>query len=160
MSTPTKAMTMAVAVAAAGALIWFAGRFDGPTSHDYWIALGLIAGAGVIVGVAFRAHAAQAANPIVALVSLLVTIWVAIANQPTHGHVTNWSHDLGIGGVVSDLGVHVSVLAFGACIVVATAAGLARRSRASVPAVAEEPIATPTQERVSSEPEPTLRTAS
>ena len=47
MNTPTKAMTLAVAVAAAGALIWFAGRFDGPTSHDYWIALGLIAAAGV-----------------------------------------------------------------------------------------------------------------
>jgi hypothetical protein len=92
----------------------------------------------------------------VALVSLLVTIWVAIANQPTHGHVANWSHDLGIGGVVSDLGVHVSVLAFGASLVVATAAVLARRSRASVTTVDDEPATAPVQER---EPEPTLRTA-
>ncbi len=157
MNTPTKAMTLTVAVAAAGALIWFAGRFDGPTSHDYWIALGLIAAAGVIVGVALRAHAAQAANPIVALVSLLVTVWIAIANQPTGGHVTNWSHDLGIGRVVSDLGVHVTVLAFGASLVVATATGLARRSRAPVATVDDEPATAPVQER--EQPEPTLRTA-
>lgn len=156
MNTPTKAMTLVVAVAAAGALIWFAGRFDGPTSHDYWIALGLIAAAGLVVGLALRAHATETADPIVALVSLLVTIWVAIANQPTHGHVTNWSHDLGIGGVVNDLGVHVSVLAFGATLVVATAAGLARRSRAPVTTVDDEPATVPVQER---DAEPTLRTA-
>ena len=62
---------------------------------------------------------------------LLVTVWVALATQPTRGHVTNWSHDLGIGGVVSDLGVHVSVLAFGACVVVARwpARSLRRRAR-------------------------------
>jgi hypothetical protein len=156
MSTPTKAMTMAVAVAAAGALIWFAGRFDGPTSHDYWISLGLIAAAGLIFGAALRAHATQAASPTVAVISLLVTIWVAFANQPTHGHATNWSHDLGIGGVVSDLGVHVSVLAFGACAVAATAAGLARRSRASDPAAVDDEPVTSVREP---EPEPTLRTA-
>lgn len=154
MNTPTKAMTLAVAVAAAGALIWFAGRFDGSTSHDYWVSLGLIAAAGLIVGIALRAHG-QAASPIVALVSLFVTLWVAIADQPTHGHVTNWSHDLGLGGVVSDLGAHVSVLAFGACLVVATAAGVVRRSRASVPAVDGEPVASAREP----DPEPTLRTA-
>jgi hypothetical protein len=158
MNTPTKAMTLAVAIAAAGALIWFAGRFDGPTAHDYWISLGLIAAAGLIVGVALRAHAAQAASPTVTLVSLLVTTWVAIANQPTHGHVTNWSHDLGIGGVVSDLGVHISVLAFGACVVVATAAALPRRSRASVPAVDGEPVAPEREREREAEPEQTLRT--
>jgi hypothetical protein len=157
MSTPTKAMTLTVAVAAAGALIWFAGRFDGPTSHDYWIALGLIAAAGLIVGLALRAHATETADPIVALVSLLVTIWVAFANQPTHGHLTNWSHDLGIGGVVSDLGVHVSVLAFGVSVVVATAASLARRNRASV-AGDDEPATEPVQGQ-ERELEPTLRTA-
>ena len=156
MATPTRAMTMLIAAAAAGALIWYAGRFDGSTSHDYWISLGLIAAAGLIVGIALRAYAASL---IAALVPLLVTVWVALATQPTHGHVTNWSHDLGIGGVVRDLGVHVSVLAFGACAIAATAASLPGLRRAPVTADGD-PVTTASEtDRVSSEPEPTLRTS-
>jgi hypothetical protein len=160
MGTPTRAMTMLIAAAAAGALIWYAGRFDGTTSHDYWISLGLIAAAGLIVGIAVRAYSAQAAASLIAaLVPLLVTIWIALATQPTGGHVANWSHDLGIGGVVGDLGVHVSVLAFGACVMLATAAGLPGLRR--VPATADrEPGTTPAEtERISAGPEPTLRTS-
>ena len=107
-----------------------------------------------------RAYSAQAAASLIAaLVPLLVTIWIALATQPTGGHVANWSHDLGIGGVVGDLGVHVSVLVFGACVMVATAAGLPGLRR--VPATADrEPVTTPAEtERISAEPEPTLRTS-
>jgi hypothetical protein len=120
-----------------------------------------MAAAGLIVGLAVRAYSAQAAaSMIAALVPLLVTIWVALATQPTGGHVANWSHDLGIGGVVSDLGVHVSVLVFGACVMTATAAGLLGSRSVTAPAETE-PVATtaPETERVSAEPEPTLRTS-
>ena len=96
---------------------------------------------------------------IAALVPLLVTIWVALATQPTGGHVANWSHDLGIGGVVSDLGVHVSVLVFGACVMTATAAGLLGPRRVAVPADGEPVTPAPETDRISSEPEPTLRTS-
>ena len=160
MATPTRAMTMLIGAAAAGALIWYAGRFDGTTSHDYWISLGLMAAAGLIVGLAVRVYGAQAAaSMIAALVPLLVTIWVALATQPTGGHVANWSHDLGIGGVVSDLGVHVSVLVFGACVMTATAAGLLGSRRVAVPADGVPVTPAPETDRISSEPEPTLRTA-
>ncbi len=157
MATPTRAMTMLIAAAAAGALTWYAGRFDGSTSHDYWISLGLIAAAGLIVGIALRAYAASL---IAALVPLLVTVWVALATQPTHGHVTNWSHDLGIGGIVGDLGVHVSVLAFGACAIVATAVAVPGLHRTPVTAGGGEPVTTtPETDRISNESEPTLRTS-
>ena len=161
MATPTRAMTMLIVAAAAGALVWYAGRFDGTTSHDYWISLGLIAAAGLIVGLAAGLYTVQAAASLIAaLVPLLVVIWVALATQPTGGHVTNWSHDLGIAGVVSDLGVHVSVLAFGACVIVATAAGLLGSRRVTVPAADREPVTTaPETDRVSAEPEPTLSTS-
>ena len=91
---------------------------------------------------------------------LLVTVWVALATQPTHGHVTNWSHDLGIGGIVGDLGVHVSVLAFGACAIVATAVAVPGLHRTPVTAGGGEPVTTtPETDRVSNESEPTLRTS-
>jgi hypothetical protein len=96
---------------------------------------------------------------IAALVPLLVTIWVALATQPTGGHAANWSHDLGIGGVVSDLGVHVSVLVFGACVITATAAGLLGSHRVTAPADQETVTTAPETDRISSEPEPTLRTS-
>lgn len=160
MATPTRAMTMLIAAAAAGALIWYAGRFDGTTSHDYWISLGLMAAAGLIVGLAVHVYTAQAAASLIAaLVPLFVTIWVALATQPTHGHVTNWSHDLGIGGVVSDLGVHVTVLVFGACVMAATAASVVAPRRAPVTAD-REPVTTPSEtDRISAKPEPTLSTS-
>jgi hypothetical protein len=153
-------MTMFVGAAAAGALIWFAGRFDALTSHDYWISLGLIAAAGLVLGLALRSYEAQAAGLVVALVVLAVAIWVALATQPTGGHVANWSHSLGIGGVVHDLGVHVAVLAMGAGVVVATAVGLTRRSPAETPVVEREVApAVPAEERLTGQPGPELHAA-
>ena len=86
---------MLIGAGAAGALIWYAGRFDGATSHDYWISLGLMAAAGLIVGLAVGVYTAQAAaSMIAALVPLLVTIWVALATQPTGGHAANFDRGM------------------------------------------------------------------
>ena len=60
---------------------------------------------------------------------------------------------------MSDLGVHVSVLVFGACVMTATAAGLLGSRSVPVPADSE-PVTTPAEtDRISPEPEPTLRTS-
>jgi hypothetical protein len=49
--------------------------------------------------------------------ALIAVGWIAVAGQPdpstTRGHVLEWSNDLGIGGVVTDLVEYVGVLAFG-----------------------------------------------
>ena len=115
------AITTLVGAAGAGALIWFAGRFDNATSHDYWIGILLAAAAGLVVGISLRAGRIALAGLVVALLAVLAAAWVSLADQPTSGHVDHWSHDLGIGGVVSDLGVHVGVLAFGAAVLLGSA---------------------------------------
>jgi hypothetical protein len=118
-------------------LVWFAGQFDEPTLHDYWISLGLIVAAGLVLGSVRRAAVRAASG--VALVALFVTGWVALAVQPTGGHVARWSREIGIGGVVRDLGIHVSVLAFGAAVIAASAGGVVRRRRVAVPVAVPEP---------------------
>lgn len=156
MGTPARAMASLVGAAGAGALIWFAGRFDEPTLHDYWVSLGLIAAAGLVFGLARRVAVRAASG--VALVALFVTFWVALAVQPTGGHVANGSQKIGISGVVHDLGIHVSVLAFGAAVIVASAVRVVRWRRASPPAAVPVPTLTLAMERAieprSVEPEP------
>ena len=142
MRTPTRALAVLIGAAAAGALIWFAGRFDRPTSHDYWISLGLVAAAGLVLGFAQRAQAMPAGGLLVSLAVMIVTVWVAIAVQPSSGDVSRWSHDIGIARVVNDLGVHVGVLAFGTGVVLGSVAGLVRiRRRAALHAAAPDEVA-------------------
>lgn len=136
MGSSARTVALLFGGAGAGALIWFAGRFDEPTLHDYWISLGLIVAAGVVLGCARRVALRAASG--VALVALFVTAWVGLAVQPTGGHVARWSQEIGIGGVVRGLGVHVSVLAFGTAVIVASAVRVVSWRRASVPAAAPE----------------------
>ena len=133
MRTPTRVSALLFGTAAAGVLIWLAGRFDGQTRHDYWISLGLVAAAGLVLGIAhLRPAADRRGGLLVALPAAGVAVWVALAAQPTGNDVMRWSRDIGIGGVVRNLGVHAGVLAFGAALVVGTAAVLLpRRSHAT-----------------------------
>jgi hypothetical protein len=152
---------MLLGVAAAGALIWYAGRFNASTEHDYWISLGLVSAAGVVFGLGLLVFDANLAMMIVAIVATLVVVWIALASQPTHGHVTNWSNSLGIGSVVRDLGMHVTVLGFAAGVAVATVIGAFRRSAAPVeavdrPAAAPVTTTTPATDGVPAEREPSL----
>lgn len=141
MGSPSRALAVLIGAAAAGALIWFAGRFDRSTSHDYWISLGLVAAAGFVLGLAQRVQAMQAAGLLVSLVVAIVTVWVAFAAQPSPGDVSRWSHDIGIGSVVNDLGVHGSVLAFGMGVVVGSVAGFVRiRRTAAAPATVQDEV--------------------
>lgn len=156
MDTPLRAAATLTAAAAAGTLIWFAGRFDHASQHDYWVSLGLVAGAGLVLGLVLRTQAVQRGSALGALAAALATLWVALATQPAHGHVTAWSHDIGIAGVVGDLGAHVSALGFGAGVVVAAAVGAVRRRPAPLPAA--EPRSAAAEERAP-EPEPTLQSA-
>ena len=142
MRTPARVSALLVGAAAAGVLIWLAGRFDGPTRHDYWISLGLVAAAGLVLGLAhLRPMSDRRGGLLVALPAAGATAWIALAAQPQGNDVMRWSRDIGIGGIVRDLGVHAGVLAFGAALVLGTAAALApRRSRAATPAVEPEPF--------------------
>ena len=138
MRTPMRAMAMLAAAAAAGALIWFAGRFEHQTRHDYWISLGLLAGAGLVLGIARRGRRLRAGGVVIALAALLVGGWVALALQPgAGGDVSRWSREIGVAGVVNDLGVNVGVLGLAVGVVVGSSVGfVGRRRRAPEAAVA------------------------
>jgi hypothetical protein len=141
MRTSSRVTALLVGAVAAGALIWFAGRFDSATQHDFWISTGLVAAAGLVLGlVHHRPLAGRNAGLLVVLPILGATIWIVLAAQPAAGgNVRSWSHDIGIGRVVADLAVNVHVLAFGAALLVGTTAALVRRRvRVTAPA-ADEP---------------------
>jgi hypothetical protein len=115
-----------VAAGIAGFLVWLATRINDHSMGGYWAVYAIIAGAGLALAMSqlvggMTAGARPALSPSVllfAFVPALIAVgWIAVAGQPhggtTRGHVLNWSHDLGIGGTVSDLVEHVGILAFG-----------------------------------------------
>jgi hypothetical protein len=160
MGTSTRVTALLAGAAAAGVLIWFAGRFDGPTQHDYWISIGLIAAAGLVLGlVHMRWGADRGGGMLVALPVLAATIWVVLAAQPrAGGSVRTWSHDIGIGGVVRDLAVNVHVLSFGAALLVGTTAALVRRRVVATAPVAEPEPAAESAPRFATDPRGTYDT--
>jgi len=151
MRASTRVPSLLAGAAAAGVLIWFAGRFDGSTQHDYWISIGLIAAAGVVLGLA-HLHVGGGSGMLVAVVAVAVTVWVVLVGQPAAGGtVRSWSHDIGIGGVVHDLAVNVHVLAFASALLVGTSVTgirLGRRAPEAVvePVPAAEPFVSPTED--------------
>ena len=120
MTTWYRAIATLLAAAAAGFLLWLAAQFDRGTTGGYWAALGVVAGCGLLLGlVQLRG---SGGNPLGMLVLGFVPVlvcagWVLLAAQP-HGnwfqsHVSSWSGDIGIRGVVEDVSTYVGVLAFG-----------------------------------------------
>jgi hypothetical protein len=115
-----RALATLVAAAAAGFLLWFVPHFHRWTTGGYWGVMGLMALAGVLIGLS-QLHGRDG-NPrasfFLAFLPVLVAAgWVILATQPHGGwirdHVRSWSGDLGIGSAVHNLGEHVAVLAFG-----------------------------------------------
>jgi hypothetical protein len=85
----------------------------------YWGVIGLMALAGVLIGLS-QLHGRDG-NPtasfiIVFLPVLVAAGWVILAAQPQGGwvrdHVLSWSRGMGIGRAVHNLGEHVAVLGF------------------------------------------------
>jgi hypothetical protein len=108
-----------VAAAAVGALLWTASQFDLHTTGGYWAAMGVIAGGGLLLGLAQRSAGAGTRSMwLVALVPVTVFgLWVIVVAQP-HGntfrhHLRSWDSDLGIGSAVHDLGQWNGVVALG-----------------------------------------------
>ena len=91
-------LTTLVAVAAAGALVWFVPHFDRTSSSGYWAAMALFAAAGLVLGIA-QLHGRDG-NPratffVVFVPVLIAAIWVLIGAQPGDDwfgrHVRSWS---------------------------------------------------------------------
>ena len=121
----TRGLLTLVGVAGAVALLWLAGWIGDDSTGDYWSLYGLVAAAGLTIALSQllggwtkwgRPHLSKSVFLLGFLPALIVAAWVLTAAQPDENwlqqHVTSWSDDLGIGGVVEDLLGLVGPLAF------------------------------------------------
>lgn len=110
----------------AGLLVWLATQISDGTNGGYWAIYGLIAAAGLVMAFSqILGGWTKWGLPrlslnvfLIAFIPVLVVAgWVLLATQPDpnwfRGHVRGWSNDLGIEGLVADLGEYVAVLGFG-----------------------------------------------
>src|SRR5918999_4358520 len=114
----TRGLFTLLGAAAAIFLAWLAAEVFtlGDTSTDFWIAMGLIAGAGLALGLSqlfggWTKWGVPTISPAVFLLGFLPTLvvggWILLAKQSGSGteesRVQGWSEDIGVGGLVNDL---------------------------------------------------------
>jgi hypothetical protein len=127
-----RALFTLLGVGAAGLLIWLASYFDVDSKNEFWAVMGLIAAAGLVLGLSqLFGGWTKWGLPVLSLgVFLLAFIptavvvgWILLATQPAdgwqHDRLAGWSSDLGITGLVNDLGMFPAALAMGLGIVFA-----------------------------------------
>jgi hypothetical protein len=127
-----RALFTLLGVATAGLLIWLASYFDLTDTSEFWYAMGLIAAAGLALGLSqlfggWTKWGLPVLSPGVFLLAFIPTLivvgWVLLTVQPDGGWQQNrfsgWTSDLGITGLVNDLGMFPAALALGAGLVLA-----------------------------------------
>jgi hypothetical protein len=127
-----RALFTLLGVAAAGLLIWVASTFDLTSTSEFWYAMGLIAAAGLALGLSqlfggWTKWGIPVLSPGVFLLAFIPTLivagWVLLTVQPDggwqHDRFAGWTDDIGITGLVNDLGTFPAALAMGAGLVLA-----------------------------------------
>ena len=122
-----RAIATLIGVAVAGFLVWLAQELSGPLAEasegDFWIAMALLAGAGLALGLSqllggWTKWGWPRLSPTVFLLGFLPTLivggWILLAKQPQNGiqegRVDGWSGDIGIAGLVDGLAVFLPVV--------------------------------------------------
>jgi hypothetical protein len=121
----SRGLTTLLGAGAGGLLVWLATRVGQGTTLDFWAAMGLIAAAGLVMAASqllggwtkFGWPRLSLPVLLVGFLPVLVCVgWVLMATQPGsgwhEGRVVGWSHDIGVFGVVRELGLYHGVLAF------------------------------------------------
>jgi hypothetical protein len=121
-----RALFTLLGVAVAGLLIWIASQFDLTSTTEFWAGMGLIAAAGLALGLSqlfggWTKWGIPVLSPGVFLFAFIPTAivvgWILLATQPEGGwqqqRIAGWTDDLGITGLVTDLGVFPAALAMG-----------------------------------------------
>ena len=124
----TRALATLIGAAVAGFLVWLASQtLPAESLGDYWLFVGLLAAAGFalplsqIVG-GWTKWGWPRVSPTVFLLAfvpaLVVGGWIILAGQPETGWLSeetreDWADDLGVRGLVNDLGRLLPVIAFG-----------------------------------------------
>jgi len=118
----TRGISTLVGASVAGFLLWLATQMGTESAGAYWATYGLVAAAGLtmalsqIVGGWTKWGWPRISAGVLLLgfvPVLLVGGWVLLARQPADFfNTSNWSRDLGVGGVVGDLGELLAAIAF------------------------------------------------
>jgi hypothetical protein len=122
----TRGVVTLLGVAVAGLLIWIATQITDSSTGGYWAVYGILAAAGLTMALSqllggWTKWGLPRLSVDVFLLAFIPTLiaagWVVVAHQPhpnwARNHITSWSGDIGITGLVRDLAEYVSVLAFG-----------------------------------------------
>jgi hypothetical protein len=120
----TRGIATLVAAVVGGFLLWLATQIGTQTAGEYWSTYGVIAAAGLvfalsqIVGGWTKWGWPRLSRGVFLLGFLPVLVaggWVLLARQPDDFfNTSNWSRDLGIYGLVADLGNVLPAIAFAA----------------------------------------------
>ena len=127
-----RALFTLVGVAVAGLLIWLAQTFDLTSTNGFWAGMGLIAAAGLVLGLSqlfggWTKWGLPVMSPGVFLIAFVPTAivvgWILLATQPAGGwqqeRLASWSGSVGVTGFVKDMGTLPAALAMGLGIVFA-----------------------------------------
>ncbi|MCP9484813.1 MAG: hypothetical protein MSC30_03045 [Gaiellaceae bacterium MAG52_C11] len=119
----TRGVSTLVGAGVAGFLIWLAAQIGTGSSGEYWTTYGLVAAAGLTIALSqivggWTKWGLPGLSAGVFLLGFLPVLvvggWVLLARQPADFfNTSNWSRDLGVAGVVSDLGELLAAVAFG-----------------------------------------------
>jgi hypothetical protein len=119
----TRGFSTLVGAALAGVLLWFATQVGTESTGEYWATYGLVAAAGLAMALSQLLGGwtkwgwprfSVGVWGLGFLPVLLAGGWVLLARQPADWmNTSNWSRDLGVDGLVADLGNILPALAFG-----------------------------------------------
>jgi hypothetical protein len=119
----TRGISTLAGAAVAGVLLWFATQIGTQTSSEYWATYGLIAAAGLTMALSqilggwtkWGWPRFSVGVFVLGFLPVLVTgLWLLLARQPADWmNTSNWSRDLGIYGLVADLGNILPAIAIG-----------------------------------------------
>jgi hypothetical protein len=119
MNGTSRALATLLAAAAGGFGLWLAGHFSKITTGGYWAALGVVALAGLLLGIAQLRG--RGGNPTVMFFAAFLPVliaggWVLVAMEPHanwfRDQIRAWDRDIGFADVVHYIGFYVPVVAF------------------------------------------------
>ncbi|HEY3105191.1 MAG TPA: hypothetical protein VGJ49_00190 [Gaiellaceae bacterium] len=127
-----RALFTLAGAATAGLLLWLAQLLNLTSTNEFWAAMGIIAGAGLVLGLSqllggWTKWGIPVLSPGVFLLAFVPTAvvvgWILLVTQPEGGwyqhKFQSWSASMGIEHFVRDMGMWRAVLAFGLGIVFA-----------------------------------------
>jgi len=122
----SRGLTLALAAAVAGLGLWGAAEVGTQTPGRFWIAMAIVAGAGLLLALAnhvgtwtkgLRLRVSPSTFVIAFLPVLVCVGWILVATQPgsgwQEGRLDHWSNSIGILGLVKSIALWHGVLAFG-----------------------------------------------